>query len=264
VASIAVSGPDLARQEQAAGVRAVVRSDDVDSIPLGDLSEFFDPFLRHFMKEALRCDGEVYASTSHGQVDGIFLYHDVEKEASIFTRSRPVAEVLHRIRPQVAVFSDFELEAGSEVYQIYAADPSTWSKDHRFVHPVRAAEPGDRSSVKALLEEVYGRVDERWLEPFPSAGEERCFVVDGGSELAGVGWVAIVNGCGRLHSLSVRPRYRRTGVGRDLFYARMSWSRRAGASRVISEISEENLASRALAESGGMWPIGRIFRSLRA
>ncbi len=126
------------------------------------------------------------------------------------------------------MFSDFELEPRSEVYQIYAADHPAWSSVHRFAHPVRVVGASDRSEVVELMMEVYGRVDERWLGSFRS-GREECFAVDGGGGLAGVGWASVVNGHGRLHSLSVRARYRRTGVGRDLFYARMGWTRQAEA-----------------------------------
>jgi GNAT superfamily N-acetyltransferase len=242
--------------------RVLTHLQELDDFTLGDLSDFFNPFLRHFMGEALRCGGDVQFSAFGREVTGIFLYHDVENEASIFTRDRELAERFHAARERVPVFSDFELEPRSEVYHIYAADHPGWPDGHRFSHPVRVARPDDRPAAIELLREVYGRVDERWVASFPP-GREECFVVDGSDELAGVGWASVINGEGRLHSLSVRPRYRRTGVGRDLFYARMGWTRRAEAIRVISEISEHNIASRAIAETGGMRAVGKIYRSVR-
>ena len=246
----------------AAELRVVTRAEEVDGLRIGDLSDFFNPFLPLFMKEALRCGGEVCTVGADREVSGLFLYHDVEKEASIFTRDRRIAEALFGHRGQVAVFSDFELAPGAEAYDIYAADHPAWRSSHRFAHPVRAAEPADGAAVVDLMREVYGRVDERWLGAVPS-GPDRCFVADGAGELAGAGWVAVANGHGRLHSLTVRPRYRRSGVGKDLFHARVQWTRHVGAVRVISEISTRNAESRGLAEWGGMRPVGRIYRSAR-
>ena len=243
--------------------RAVTDFEELGPLSLRDLSDFFNPFLHHFMKEALRCGGEVKVSTIGSEVNGVHLYHDIEKLASIFTRDRVVAETFFRLRDHVGVFSEFELEPRSDIYHIYAADHPGWSGDHRFAHPVRVAQASDQESILALMKDVYGRVDERWLESFPQ-GAETCFVVDGADEVAGAAWAAVANGHGRLHSLTVRPRYRRTGVGTDLWYARMLWTHRAGAARVLTEIAEQNLPSRAIAEAGGMRRIGQIFQSRRS
>jgi GNAT superfamily N-acetyltransferase len=262
VAGGTVNGPVGRDRSAAEFPRVLTHLGELEGFTIGDLSDFFNPFLRHFMAEALRCGGELQVWTSGQKATGIFLYHPVENEASIFTRDREVAERFHAARERAAVFSEFELEPRSEVYHIYASDQPDWPSEHRFSHPVRVARTDDLPGVIELLREVYGRVDERWVTTYPSDREE-CFVVDGADELAGVGWASVVNGVGRLHSLTVRPRYRRSGVGRDLFYARMGWTRRAEARRVISEISEHNVASRGIAEAGGMRAIGKIYRSVR-
>jgi GNAT superfamily N-acetyltransferase len=243
-------------------VRRVTAPAEVDALSFGDLSDYFNPFIGHFMKEALRCEGDVQVSLSGSQVDGAFVYHEVDNEASIFTRERSVAETFFGLRDRVGVYSEFELGPRSEVYDIYAADHPAWNGAHRFRHSVRAAVASDRDAIVGLMNDVYGRVDERWLRSFPRA-DEACFVVDGADGIAGVAFAAVVNGHGRLHSLSVRARYRRMGVGTDLWYARMWWTRRAGAGSVLTEISEQNLPSRAIAEAGGMRRIGRIFQTRR-
>ena len=135
-----MTGPIGTSEGAGLSVSAVTRVEEVESLPLRDLSDFFNPFLRSFLTEALRCGGEVKVSRSGGGVDGLFLYHDVEKEASIFTRDRHVAEALYRVRDKVAVFSDFELEPGSEVYQILRRRPS------RLVErpPIRPPSAGSR------------------------------------------------------------------------------------------------------------------------
>jgi len=254
--------PEEPPPDSGSSLRTVTRPDELDSLALRDLSDFFNPFLPHFMREALRCGGEVCVSVAGSEVDGILLYHDVEKLASIFTRDRAVAERFFQLRDPVGVYSEFELSPRSGVFDIYAAEHPSWNGSRRFAHPVRVAQSSDLEPILALMKEVYGRVDERWLESFPR-GAEACFVVDGSDELAGAAWAAVANGHGRLHSLTVRPRYRRTGVGTDLWYARMWWTRRAGAGPVLTEIADQNLPSRAIAEAGGMRRLGRIYQSRR-
>ena len=241
----------------------LTRLSGVGAHPLGDLSRFFNPFLTHFMRETLRCGGEVWASTEGADVNGILIFNSVELQASIFTRNRDVAETLFRWKGQVSVFSEFPLGPAPEVYHIYAIDHPEWNRVHRFAHPVRAAEPSDRALVMELVREVYGRVDESWFDRFPPENEA-CFVVDGADGIAGAAWAAVVNQHGQLHTLTVRPRYRRTGVGTDLWYARMDWTRSVGAHRVLCEVADRNLGSRAIAEAGGMRPVGQIFQSYRS
>ena len=62
-----------------------------------------------------------------------------------------------------------------------------------------------------------------------------------------------------MHSLAVRPMYRHLGLGTDLLFARLLWARAAGARSVLSEIADQNLPSRAVAEAGGMRRVGEIF-----
>ncbi|MGA8303636.1 MAG: GNAT family N-acetyltransferase [Thermoplasmata archaeon] len=243
-------------------IRGVTGPEQVDTLAFGDLSDYFNPFIGHFMKEALRCEGEVQVSLSGSEVDGVFVYHEVDKEASIFTRDRALAETFFALRDHVGVYSEFEIGPRPEIYDIHAAEHPAWNGTHRFRHSVRVAKASDHDAIVGLMNDVYGRVDERWLRSFPRA-EEACFVVDGAGGIAGVAWAAVVNGHGRLHSLSVGPRYRRMGVGTDLWYARMWWTRRAGAGAVLTEIADQNLPSRAIAEAGGMRRIGRIFQSRR-
>jgi len=49
------------------------------------------------------------------------------------------------------------------------------------------------------------------------------------------------------------------GIGSDLLFARLLYARDAGACEAISEISERNAASRAVAERAGMRVAGTVF-----
>ena len=231
-----------------------------DDLTFGDLSDFFNGFLEHFVAEALRGGGEVWASKSEGLVDGLLLYNDVEKIGSIFTRSEARAEELFALKDPLAVFAEFPLAPTSETFHVCASDAPGASEAHRFTHPARIARASELPVITRMLREMYGQIDTSWLQT-SSPEEDKCLVVEVGGELAGVGWVSVVEHQGRLHSLSVRPRFRRIGVGTDLWHARMLWAQRAGARRVISEISEHNVASLAIATAGGMQRTGRLFLS---
>lgn len=242
--------------------RRVTHPHEVDAVDCRGLSMFFPTLLPHFLREALRCDGEVSLYPPEGPVRGIYLFHPSENTASIFTRDREVAEQLFGLRNRVQVFSDFDLAHPSERFWIYTADVPRSVGPHRFSHPVRIAKPSDCEGVIQLLRDVYGHADTRWIETAPPESETG-FVVDGADELAGVAWVTVVGEDARFHSLTVRARYRRSGVATDLWHARMAWARAAGSARVITEIADGNIGSRAIAERGGMRPMGQLFLSWR-
>jgi len=228
----------------------------------GDLSDYFNPFLPHFVTAALRGGGEVWTSTAGSGVEGLLLYNDVERMGSIFTRNPSVAEQLFALKEPVAMFSDYPLAPRTEVYHVYRTTSAASAFAHRFRHSVRLAQSRDQSAVLRLMKELYGRIDTSWLPVLPSA-EEKCLLVEMAGEIVGVGWVTVVEGHGRLHSLSVRPHYRRMGIGGDLWHARVLWAFRAGAREVLSEIADQNVASRAIATSGGMQRVGQLLLSYR-
>jgi GNAT superfamily N-acetyltransferase len=244
--------------------RAVERVTDpsaLGSLDLGGLSEFFDPFLSAFALDTLRVGGEVWLSARPGSVHGLFLYLESERSGSVFTRLRDVAESFAGLHAGSPVFSDFRLGAKSEAFQVFEGAPTGTAPAHQFRHPVRAAGDEDRDELLGLMRGVHGVVDDGWFRTVVREHEVG-FVVDGDREIAGAGWVSVSNGVGRLHSLSVRPRYRRTRVGTDLWHARMRWAAGNGARRVVTEISEHNVGSRAIAEAGGMRRVGEIYRSV--
>jgi GNAT superfamily N-acetyltransferase len=232
------------------------------ALRLAHLSEFFDPFLSAFALDTLRVGGEVWVSRSDLGVDGMFLYLESERFGSTFTRSPAVAEAFASFHPGASIFSDFPFGRASEVFGIYRCPLGEGELAHRFSHPVRAAGESDRDEVLRLMQDVHGVVDDRWFASI-ARPREVCFVVDGAAEVAGTGWVSVANGHARLHSLSVRPRYRRTRVGTDLWHARAAWARHAGAEDVLTEISDGNAASRAISEAGGMRRVGEIYRSVK-
>jgi RimJ/RimL family protein N-acetyltransferase len=240
-------------------VRALDHWTDLGVGPFPDLSSWFQPFIPHFVAEVLRCGGHASAACEGDALTGVWIYHDAEKVGTVFTRSRAVAERFASLQAAGSLFSEIPLGVPGELYHIYAMDLESGTDSHRFRHTVRAAEPSDAERILPLIREIHGPIDDHWLRPI-SPNSEKGFVVEVSGELAGVGWVSVVNGNARLHALSVRPPFRRTGIASDLLYARILWARSAGARRVLCEISEGNVASRRVAEQGGMRPVGQIFR----
>jgi GNAT superfamily N-acetyltransferase len=229
---------------------------------IGDLSDFFNPFLVPLVDEALRCGGVAAVSEAGGRIDGLFVGHETEKVGSVFSRSRAIAEACFREREPLAIFSDFPMGPRPELYHIYAIDLDGWSEPWPFSHPVRAARPEDVGGLTRLLHELQGEVNDRWLAGAALSGL-RCFVSEVDGRIAGAAWVVVAGRHARLHSLGVSPRFRGTGLGRDLWLARVLWAREAGARWAISEIAEGNVVSRAISERGGMRPAGRLYLAHR-
>ncbi|MGB6501400.1 MAG: GNAT family N-acetyltransferase [Thermoplasmata archaeon] len=227
------------------------------------LSAFFAPLLGHFVAETVRTGGTVWLYRPAGRVDGILLRRDAERIGSIFAASPGAAEALFRARGDLAVFSEYRVNDGEpEIFPVYAADLSSPPVLHRFAHTIRAAQPADVPRLIRLMREVYGGIDERWLRALPHP-DEHGFVAEIEGRIVGVAWVTVVGSTGRLHSLSVAPRFRRLGVGTDLWHARAMFARSVGAHRLLTEIAESNSASRAIASAGGMRRIGQLFEYAR-
>ncbi len=240
-------------------VRVVTGPAEVEGLEGARLSEWFGELLPHFARETLRCGGEVALAPREGATEGVGLFSPGEQVTSLFSRSVAVAAALRGRHPDASAFADFPLAPGAERYLVLSAEPTGLRPDRPLAFPVRPAGARDEPAILSLIRTVHGRVDERWFDPSrPPA--ERCFVVELDGELAGAGCTTLVGSTGRLHSLSVHPRFRRLGIGTDLVRARLWFLFAAGARRVYSEIAERNAPSRAIAARVGLRPVGALFR----
>jgi GNAT superfamily N-acetyltransferase len=239
--------------------RPIVRADGLEATPgVTRLAPEFAPFFRHFVSETLRTGGRVELAVGSQGPAALLLRHDGEGYATVFTEDRGLAaSAFERARP-LALFAPFPVGPSAEPYGVYALELGGWEAPWGFSHPMRLARPQERAEVAELLTELHGPLDDRWLSLGPG-GRDRCFVAPVDGRLAGAGWVTTVDGYARLHSLGVRPRFRGTGIGRDLWLARVLWARSEGACRAICEIAESNAPSRAISERGGMRPVDRLF-----
>jgi [ribosomal protein S18]-alanine N-acetyltransferase len=233
-------------------------SADLDGLERADLSPWFNPFLPYFVREAQRCGGDARVVREAGAVGGLMVSDPVERVASVFSRSRTIAETFVRGRGALGMYSDFSFEPRGEVFDIFVTPLAPDLPPYRFRHSIRPVSVNDLPAVLDLMREVYGVVNERWFEGIMDAPEAG-FVAEAGGRLVGVGWVSVVGNHARLHSLTVRASHRRMGLGTDLLFARLLWARRAGAFDVLSEISERNDASRSIAARAGMRRVGEIY-----
>ncbi len=245
-------------------------SREVKAVEIGNASDidfvlpngfsFFESYLQYFLRETLGAGGEAYVSrTSEGTITGIFLYDDAEKTGTIYTRSKEAFDYFYELRPANFLFAELKTEHESEVYDIYTIDLENLAVAHRFSHEISIAEEGDIDEIGQFMASTHPGINRRWVNVALKEGE-RCFFVRLGKEIAGLGWLSIVNGIGRLHSLHVKPQFRRIGIGEDILFARLLWLKSKRARSAFSEISRDNSASSRIAMKGRMTPSGTIFQ----
>jgi len=220
------------------------------------LSARFDPFLPHFAREAVAAGADVWFSTSEGRLSAMYLDDRVESTGSVFTYDRRIAERLVLERPG-STYAEHLLDVPHESFDLYSARLADPLPLRPFRHEVRRIEEGDRPAALALLRESYPGSNVGYFSG-PSDPAEVGFRVRLEEEVVGVAWGSVAGSVARLHSLTVRPGARRLGVATDLLHARILWARAAGLREAFSEISEENVPSRTIAERAGLRPTGRI------
>jgi ribosomal protein S18 acetylase RimI-like enzyme len=240
-------------------VSEIWSTSDIDFVFPNGLS-FFEPYLQYFIKEILETGGEAYVSrTSEGAVSGIFIYDDSEKLGTIYTRSREVFDYFYELKPFNFLFAEMRTEVESEIYDIYTIDLKNFAFIHRFSHEISIADEGRIDEIEQFMVSTHPRINRKWVKVALKNGD-RCFIVRLSNEIAGLGWLSIVNGIGRLHSLYVKPQFRRIGIGEDILYARLLWLKSKHARSAFSEISRHNSSSARIAVKGCMKVSGQVFQ----
>jgi len=240
-------------------VSEIWNTSDTDFVFPKGLS-FFEPYLQYFIKEILEIGGEAYVSrTSDGAVSGIFIYDDCEKVGTIYTRSREVFDHFYGLKPFNFLFAEMRTEVESEIFDIYTVDLENLAIVHRFSHEISIADQGHIGEIEQFMVLTHPGINRKWVNVALKNGD-RCFVVRLSNEIAGLGWLSIVNGIGRLHSLYVKPQFRRIGIGEDILFARLLWLKSKHARSAFSEISRYNFSSSRIAMKGQMTVSGQVFQ----
>ncbi|MGA2680432.1 MAG: GNAT family N-acetyltransferase [Candidatus Bathyarchaeia archaeon] len=224
---------------------------------------FFEPYLQYYTREILDIGGEAYVTrTSDEDTSGLFIYDGSEKSGTIFTRSREIFDYFYELKPFNWLFSEMKTEHESEIYDIYTVELENLALAHRFSHEISVAEKGHLNEIERFMALTHPGINKRWVSIALKNGD-RCFIVELNSEIAGLGWVSLVNGVGRLHSLYVKPQFRRTGMGKDILNARLLWLKSKRARLAFCEISRYNLASSGNVMKAHMQLSGQVFQYLR-
>ena len=224
---------------------------------------FFDPHLQHYVNEILAIGGEAFISkTQDGEISGLFIYDDSERSGTIFTRSREVFDYFYELKPFDTLFAEMKTEYKSETYDIYNIDLEKSSIDHRFSNEISIVGNEQRDEIRQFMGLTHPGTNKNWVDVSIDNGDQ-CFTVRLEDEIAGLGWASDYNRVGRLHSLFVKPQFRRLGMGRDIAFARLLWLRSKGARSAFSEISRENSASSRIALNARMKISGQVFQYTR-
>jgi GNAT superfamily N-acetyltransferase len=240
-------------------VSEIWNASDIDFVVPHDFS-FFEPYLHYFIGEILEIGGEAYVSRdSEEAVSGIFLYDSSEKAGTVYTRSREVFDYFYELKPFNFLFAEIKTEAESEIYDIYTVDLENLDIVHRFRHEISIAEKESISDIERFMALTHPGINRKWVSVALKNGE-KCFIVRLTNEIAGLGWLSIVNGIGRLHSLYVKPQFRRIGIGEDILFARLLWLKSKHAHSAFSEISRYNVSSSRIAIKGHMTVSDQVFQ----
>jgi ribosomal protein S18 acetylase RimI-like enzyme len=235
---------------------------DIDLV-FPDGFSFFEPYLRYFIREVLEIGGEAYVSrTSDDNVSGIFIYDDFEKAGTVYTRSREVFDYFYGLKPFNFFFAELRTELESEIYDIYTIDLENHNIVHRFSHEISMDDESQIGEIERFMVLAHPGMNRRWIRVALKNGD-KCFVVRLGSEIAGLGWVSFAKSIGRIHSLFVKPQFRRLGIGEDILYARLLWLKSKHARSAFSEISRYNSSSVRIASKAQMKVCGQVFQYFR-
>jgi GNAT superfamily N-acetyltransferase len=221
---------------------------------------FFEPYLQYFIKEVLEIGGEAYASrASDGNISGLFIYDDYEKSGTVYTRSREVFDYFCGLKPFNFLFAELNTGAESEVYDIYSVDLENRDIVHRFSHEISMADDEQTSEIERFMVLAHPEINRKWTRVALKNGD-KCFTVRLDGEIAGLGWVSFVNGIGRVHSLFVKPQFRKIGIGEDILYARLLWLKSKHACLAFSEIAHDNSPSSRIAAKAQMMVCGQVYQ----
>jgi len=225
---------------------------------LPDGLSFFDPILHHEAKEALEVGGEVLISqSSEGKKNGLFIYDKYEATGTIFTKSREAFDRFYELKPSSYIFSELEVaEHPREVWNLWQLDVDKATSDHRFKHHVSMDD--NAKEIERFMAIAQPETNRQWVSVALKNGD-RCFVVKISDRIVGIAWMTIAGGMARSHGLYVEPKFRRMGITRDIFQARLIYLKSRHVHTLINEIAESNVASSSHARKIGEKIVGKIF-----
>jgi ribosomal protein S18 acetylase RimI-like enzyme len=227
-----------------------------------NLSFFPVPYLRYWAKETLDLGGEVQVARSRDeQITGLFVYDGYEQNGTVFTRSQEVFDYFFQLNPAGSLWSELKAIQPSFSYDILTMELDGANLKHDFKR--RVSIDTDIAEIERFMSQTAHEVlNPKWVR-VATANGDRCFVARIGNEIAGLAWLSLVDGVGRVPDLYVKPQFRRTGVAVDLFYARLTYLKSMRALSYFAEIAHDNEPGLKHALKVGMKISGEIFEYYR-
>ena len=184
------------------------------------LSFFSVPYLRYWAKEALDLGGEVHVSKRpDGEISGLFVYDNYEGNGTVFSRSKEVFDHFFQSKPSGSVWSELQTDHPSYTYDILTMNLEGTDLKHSFKRLV-AIDTNIVEIERFMTLTVHEILNPKWVRVALANGD-RCFVARIGTDIAGVAWLSLVDGIGRVPDLYVKPQFRRTGVAVEICFTRV-------------------------------------------
>ena len=242
-------------------IMEIKSANELSELPV-TLSFFPVPYLCYWAKEALDLGGEVrIAKSGDQQITGLFVNDDYEQNGTVFTRSREVFDYFFQLKPVGSLWSELNANQPSFTYDILTMELNAANLKHDFKR--RVSIDTDIAEIERFMSQtVHELLNPKWVRVALVNGD-RCFVARIGNEIAGVAWLSLVDGIGRVPDLYVKPQFRRTGVAVDLFYARLIYLKSMRARSYFAEIAHDNEPGLKHALKVGMKVSGEIFEYYR-
>jgi len=219
---------------------------------------FFDPILRHEVREELEAGGEAYISRSPEKgTSGLFIYDAWEATGTIFTKSREAFDSFLALKPSSFIFSELDVpEIPREAWNIWQLDVDRAPSDHRFRH--RVSIDTDPKEIERFMVSTQPETNPRWISVALKHGD-KCFVTRIDNRIVGIAWVTIVGSIARSYGLFVEPQFRRMGIMNDNLQARVIYLKARRVHTLINEIAESNIASSKHVEKAGERIVGKLY-----
>jgi GNAT superfamily N-acetyltransferase len=238
-------------------VTGIKKESEMPSLPEG-LSYFPVPYLRYWIKEALDIGGEAYLSkTSQGEISGLFVYDDYEQTGTVFSKSIDVFDHFFKMKPFGSCFSEIQVEHSNKAFDILSIDNlNEISLVHEFKHEISIEQ--NVSEIERFMSFVHYGLNPKWVRVALENGD-KCFAARMDKDIAGMAWLSLVDGIGRVSDLYVKQQFRRNGIAGDLFSARLIYLKSKRARSYFAEIAHDNEAAMKHALKVGLKVTGQVY-----
>jgi GNAT superfamily N-acetyltransferase len=218
-----------------------------------------DNFIPLFVDEAFYAGGEVYGYIDKNDILlGIFVYDPSESVGTSFSDNIEISKLFLNLKEHLGFYSYQKMETYNEIEDYYILKLESLTLTHRYKHNIKIAKNEDLDTIVSFMKHSLQIVSERWIRSAYECGEV-CFIYRINNGIVGIAWLALSGNIGRLHSIYVTPEFRRTGIGKDLLFARLFYLKNLGINMAFSEIARGNKSSIRNSQSLGMKKGGSIY-----